>query len=282
MWLDLQVQRRLQAAGQDFVLEVSLQCTQRQVVLFGPSGAGKSLTLKAVAGLLRPGQGHVRLQGQTLFDAATGVDLPPQRRRLGYVFQDYALFPHLSVRQNVAFGLQKGWLNPRIGQRFDAVEQWLQAFRIDTVGDLLPSQISGGQRQRTALARALVTQPQALLLDEPFSALDHDLRQHLRQELEAVLDKTGIPLLLISHDPQDIRFFGQQVVHMESGQVVHGKEVSAGPDSNVRMIQPAAQAYPLLPSCNLSVEAFTPNASTCLPLSVNAHAGFGERCRDEQ
>jgi len=282
MWLDLQVQRRLQAAGQDFVLEVSLQCTQRQVVLFGPSGAGKSLTLKAVAGLLRPGQGHVRLQGQTLFDAATGVDLPPQRRRLGYVFQDYALFPHLSVRQNVAFGLQKGWLNPRVGQRFDAVEQWLHAFRIDTVGDLLPSQISGGQRQRTALARALVTQPQALLLDEPFSALDHDLRQHLRQELEAVLDKTGIPLLLISHDPQDIRFFGQQVVHMESGQVVHGKEVSAGPDSNVRMIQPAAQAYPLLPSCNLSVEAFTPNASTCLPLSVNAHAGFGERCRDEQ
>ncbi len=117
MWLDLQVQRRLQAAGQDFVLDVSLQCTQRQVVLFGPSGAGKSLTLKAVAGLLRPGQGHVRLQGQTLFDAATAVDLPPQRRRLGYVFQDYALFPHLSVRQNVAFGLQKGWLNPRVGQR---------------------------------------------------------------------------------------------------------------------------------------------------------------------
>ena len=96
MWLELQVQRRLQAAAQDFVLDVSLQCTQQQVVLSGPSGSGKSLTLKAVAGLLRPRQGHVRLQGQTLFDAATGVDLPPQRRRIGYVFQDYALFPHLS------------------------------------------------------------------------------------------------------------------------------------------------------------------------------------------
>ncbi len=282
MWLDLQVQRRLQAAGQAFVLDVSLQCTQRQVVLFGPSGAGKSLTLKAVAGLLRPGQGHVRVQGQTLFDAATGVDLPPQRRRLGYVFQDYALFPHLSVRQNVAFGLEKGWLNPRVGQRFDAVEQWLHAFRIDTVGDLLPSQISGGQRQRTALARALVTQPQALLLDEPFSALDHDLRQHLRHELRAVLARTGIPLLLISHDPQDIRFFGQQVVHVESGRVVHGKELSTHPDSNVQIVQPAAQAYPLLPPCNLSVEAFTPNVSTCLPLSANAHAGIGEGYRDEQ
>lgn len=220
MWLDLKVQRRMQAAGQVFELDVTLQCTQRQVVVFGPSGAGKSLTLKAVAGLLRPGQGHVTLQGQVLFDSHARVDLPPQRRRLGYVFQDYALFPHLSVRQNVAFGLQRSWFNPRRGQRFDVVEQWLQAFRIDHVGDLLPSQISGGQRQRTALARVMVTQPQALLLDEPFAALDHDLRQHLREELAAVLDSTGIPLLLISHDPQDAVVFGQQVAHMADGQVV--------------------------------------------------------------
>lgn len=222
MWLDLRVQRRLRAAGQEFVLDVALQCTQRQVVLCGPSGAGKSLTLKAVAGLLRPDQGHVHLQGHALFDAARGVDLPPQRRRLGYVFQDYALFPHLSVRQNVAFGLRKGVLNPRPAQRFDAAEQWLRAFRIDGVGDLLPSQVSGGQRQRTALARALVTQPQALLLDEPFAALDHDLRDHLRQELAAVLDKTGIPLLLISHDPQDVAMFGQQVARVVDGRIVGG------------------------------------------------------------
>ena len=220
MWLDLRVQRRLRAAGQDFVLDVALQCRQRQVVLFGPSGAGKSLTLKAVAGLMRPGQGHVRLQGQALFDAAAGIDLPPQRRRLGYVFQDYALFPHLSVRQNVAFGLERGWFNPRRGQRLAAVEHWLQAFRIEHVGDLLPSQVSGGQRQRTALARALVTRPQALLLDEPFAALDHDLRQHLRRELEAVLDETGIPLLLISHDPQDVAMFGQQVARVVEGRIV--------------------------------------------------------------
>ncbi|WP_313115158.1 sulfate/molybdate ABC transporter ATP-binding protein [Stenotrophomonas indicatrix] len=222
MWLDLQVQRRLQASGQTFELDVALQCTQRQVVLFGPSGAGKSLTLKAVAGLLRPEHGHVRLHGQTLFDAGVGVDLPPQRRRLGYVFQDYALFPHLSVRQNVAFGLQWGWLNPPRGTRIEAVEQWLQAFRIEHVADLLPSQVSGGQRQRTALARALVTRPQALLLDEPFAALDHDLRQHLRQELETVLDETGIPLLLISHDPQDVAVFGQQVARVVDGRIVGG------------------------------------------------------------
>jgi len=220
MWLDLQVHRPMQAASQQFVLDVSLQCTQRQVVLFGPSGAGKSLTLKAVAGLLRPWRGHVRLQGQTLFDSEAGVNLAPQRRRLGYVFQDYALFPHLSVRQNVAFGLERGWFNPRRGTRIEAVERWLQAFRIDPVADLLPSQVSGGQRQRTALARALVTQPQALLLDEPFAALDHDLRQHLRQELEAVLDETGIPLLLISHDPRDVDVFGQQVARVVDGRIV--------------------------------------------------------------
>lgn len=220
MWLDLQVHRPMQAASPQFVLDVALQCRQRQVVLFGPSGAGKSLTLKAVAGLLRPWHGHVRLQGQVLFDSAAGVNLPPQQRRLGYVFQDYALFPHLSVRQNVAFGLHRGWLNPRRAVRNDAVERWLQAFRIDHVADLLPSQVSGGQRQRTALARALVTQPQALLLDEPFAALDHDLRQHLRQELEAVLDETGISLLLISHDPRDVEVFGQQVARVVDGRIV--------------------------------------------------------------
>ncbi len=220
MWLDLQVHRPMQAASTQFVLDVALQCRQRQVVLFGPSGAGKSLTLKAVAGLLRPWHGYVRLQGQVLFDSAAGVNLPPQQRRLGYVFQDYALFPHLSVRQNVAFGLHRGWFNPRRAARNDVVERWLQAFRIDHVADLLPSQVSGGQRQRTALARALVTQPQALLLDEPFAALDHDLRQHLRQELEAVLGETGIPLLLISHDPRDVEVFGQQVARVVDGRIV--------------------------------------------------------------
>jgi len=219
MWLELDIQRQLHAAGQHFELHAALRCTQPKVVLFGPSGAGKSLTLKAVAGLLRPDTGVIRMHGQRLFDQVAGINLSPQRRRVGYVFQDYALFPHLTVRQNVGFGLQRGLRNPSRGGRLAVVEQWLQAFRIDPVGDLLPSQISGGQRQRTALARALVTQPQALLLDEPFAALDHALRVHLRQELETVLDQTGIPLLLISHDPEDVEMFGQQVVHLADGRV---------------------------------------------------------------
>lgn len=219
MWLDLDIRRLMDAPGQQFTLDVQLQCSQRQVVLFGPSGAGKSLTLKAIAGLLRPHGGHVRLGGSTLFDAAQGIHLPPQQRRLGYVFQDYALFPHLTVRQNIAFGLHHSWLNPRRRAADPEVERWMSALRIDHLAQMLPAQLSGGQRQRTALARALVTQPQALLLDEPFAALDHALRDHLRQELQGVLDATDIPLVLISHDPVDVAMFGHQVVELADGRV---------------------------------------------------------------
>ena len=219
MWLDLDIRRRMDAPGQQFMLDVQLQCSQRQVVLFGPSGAGKSLTLKAIAGLLRPCSGHVRVGGTVLFDAGQGIHLPPQQRRLGYVFQEYALFPHLSVRQNIAFGLHRGWLNPRRREADPEVERWMSALRIDHLAQMLPAQLSGGQRQRTALARALVTRPQALLLDEPFAALDHALRDHLRQELQGVLEATDIPLLLISHDPVDVAMFGQQVIELADGRV---------------------------------------------------------------
>ncbi|WNH50443.1 ATP-binding cassette domain-containing protein [Stenotrophomonas aracearum] len=219
MWLDLDIRRRFSAPGQQFELDMQLQCTQRQVVLFGPSGAGKSLTLKAIAGLLRPEAGHVRLGGATLFDAGQAVNLPPQQRRLGYLFQDYALFPHLTVRQNIAFGLHRGWLNPSRREKDAEVERWMAALRIEHLAQMLPAQVSGGQRQRTALARALVTRPQALLLDEPFAALDHDLRAHLRQELQEVLEATDVPLLLISHDPADVAMFGHQVVELADGKV---------------------------------------------------------------
>ncbi|MBT2767379.1 ATP-binding cassette domain-containing protein [Stenotrophomonas sp. ISL-67] len=219
MWLELDIHRQMDAPGQQFTLDVQLQCSQRQVVLFGPSGAGKSLTLKAIAGLLRPHGGHVRLGGATLFDAAQGVHLPPQQRRLGYVFQDYALFPHLTVRQNIAFGLHRSWLNPGRRATDPEVERWMAALRIEHLAQMLPAQLSGGQRQRTALARALVTRPQALLLDEPFAALDHALRNHLRQELLSVLEATDIPLLLISHDPVDVAMFGHQVVELADGRV---------------------------------------------------------------
>jgi molybdate transport system ATP-binding protein len=188
MWLELDIRRVFSAPGQQFELDIQLQCSQRQVVLFGPSGAGKSLTLKAIAGLMRPQAGSMRLGGEVVFDASLGIHRPPQQRRLGYVFQDYALFPHLSVRQNIGFGLQRGWFNPPRRERDAEVERWMRALRIEHLAQMLPSQLSGGQRQRTALARALVTRPQALLL--------------------------------ISHDPADVAMFGQQVVELVDGKIL--------------------------------------------------------------
>ena len=216
---DIAIDKVLHSGDRRFHLQLQWRSEHRRVVLLGGSGAGKTLTLKAIAGLLQPDAGHIRVAGRALFDAAQGINLTPQQRHVGYVFQDYALFPHLTVRQNIGFALQRGWFNPRPGQRLAAVEQWLRAFSLEQVADLLPTQISGGQRQRTALARALVSQPQALLLDEPFAALDQGLRAHLRQELLTVLAQTAVPLLLISHDPEDVRIFGQQVIHLNQGHV---------------------------------------------------------------
>ena len=139
--------------------------------------------------MLTPDAGHIRLEGDTLYDASSQICLPPQARRLAYVFQDYALFPHLTVYQNVAFSLRHGWRNPpshpERNQWHPSVARWLDAFGLASLASQYPADLSGGQRQRTALARALVTEPRALLLDEPFSALDPHLRATMRQELLA-------------------------------------------------------------------------------------------------
>jgi molybdate transport system ATP-binding protein len=154
-----------------------------------------------------------------LVDTAAGIALSPQARRLGHVFQDYALFPHLSVRQNIGFALRTGWLNPASRLKHPAVERWLNAFGLQRVADHLPEQLSGGQRQRTALARALVTEPAALLLDEPFAALDRNLRQRLRTELRQLQADLGLPMLLITHDDEDVQELAEEVVHIDAGRV---------------------------------------------------------------
>ena len=176
--------------------------------------------LKAIAGLTRPDAGRIELSGRVLFDRAAGIDISPQRRKVGYLFQDYALFPHLNVRQNIAFGLQRGWRNPPRRGDSDAVAYWLQAFELDAVAQQLPEQLSGGQRQRVALARALVAEPAALLLDEPFAALDPALRVRMRAELDALQRRLDIPMLLITHDPEDAAMFGGQVLTMADGAIV--------------------------------------------------------------
>ena len=222
MLLDLDIRKTLRAGKQSFALDVRLQTDSRRIVILGPSGAGKSLTLKAIAGLLRPDAGHVRIDGHVLFDADRGIDLAPQKRALAYVFQDYALFPHLTVRQNIAFPLVRGWFNPRRRHHGREVEYWCEAFQLGQVADQYPHELSGGQKQRTALARALVTQPRALLLDEPFAALDPALRARMRSELKDLQQRLQVPMVLITHDPEDARVFGDHVLDLRDGRLASG------------------------------------------------------------
>jgi molybdate transport system ATP-binding protein len=220
--LDVDISKTLLSGQRTFQLHVRFRTDSQRVVILGPSGSGKSLTLKAIAGLARPDQGRIAVGGEVLFDSALGIDQPPQARRVGYLFQDYALFPHLDVRQNIGFGLARGWFNRRANAQCEVVDYWLDAFHLRKLAHQLPHELSGGQRQRVALARALATDPSALVLDEPFAALDPDLRTRLRAELARLQRHLGIPMVLVSHDPADAALFGEHVVRLRDGEPEDG------------------------------------------------------------
>jgi len=217
--LTVRLRKHFVTPERDFLLDIAFRSTSQRIVLFGPSGAGKSLTLQTIAGLITPDEGEIVLNGTTLLDTANAIDLSPQARRIAYLFQDYALFPHLNVRQNIAFGLKRGWWNPSRHVAHADMDYWLKAFDLTQVARQFPAQLSGGQKQRVALARALVPHPQLLLLDEPFSALDMALRQRMRQELAELQSRLDIPMVLITHDPDDVAMFGDQVVSLREGLV---------------------------------------------------------------
>ena len=217
---DVELHRALVHERTRFDLEVRFASDAERLVLHGASGAGKTQTLKMIAGIARPDRGRVVVADRALYDSASRISLSAQERRLGYVFQDYALFPHLTVRQNIAFGLRRGWLNPARSFADAAVERWIATFHLGAVAGHYPHQLSGGQRQRTALARALVNGPDALLLDEPFAALDKALARRLRGELKELQAQLRVPMLLITHDDDDLRDLAQGVVELQGGRVV--------------------------------------------------------------
>ncbi len=219
MEFDISITKSLRSGKREFKLDATFDSASKRLVIFGPSGSGKSLTLKAIAGLLTPDSGHIRLGGITLFDKQAGINLPPQQRKIGYMFQDYALFPHLNVRQNIGFGLAKGWLNPGKHQASADVDHWIDLFQLEQVAHQFPAELSGGQRQRTALARALVNQPRALLLDEPFAALDPELRDQMRTELDQLQQTLALPMIVISHDQADARLLASKVIRLRDGRI---------------------------------------------------------------
>jgi molybdate transport system ATP-binding protein len=181
-----------------FELRLSLT-VDSTVALIGPSGSGKSTVLNAIAGLVKPAAGSISCDGETWFDAASGVFVPPDRRRVGLVFQDYALFPHLTVRQNIEFARRR------------SADEYLDRFGIQHLERARPGSLSGGERQRVALARALARDPEILLLDEPLSALDAHTKVDVRAELQQLLAGLEIPTLLVTHDFEDAAALAGQV-----------------------------------------------------------------------
>ncbi|MDM0047681.1 ATP-binding cassette domain-containing protein [Variovorax sp. J22R115] len=217
--IDVRLQLTLRSSDRTFDLDVTFDARSHRCALMGPSGSGKSTVLMAIAGLAHAAHGHVRTGGQTLLDTARGIDLPARKRRVGVVFQDYALFPHMTVEHNLQFGIRRLGrpVDPRDMERVEAL---IRQFDLQALRSSLPRNLSGGQRQRVALARALANEPLLLLLDEPLSALDAPLRARLRLELAEMLERVQVPTLLVTHDPQDVEALAREVIQLDNGRVV--------------------------------------------------------------
>lgn len=219
MRIEVDIRRSLRSNGREFCLDAKFICEDDCSVVFGPSGAGKSVTLRAIAGLETPDRGRIAVAGKVLFDSSLGINVPARARSVAYLFQDYALFPHLTVVQNIGFGL-KHWWQPRSAKAvMRRVDELLELFELRGLGRAFPRELSGGQRQRVALARALIRHPDVLLLDEPFAALDPLLRERMREELLRTRAFFKVPMLVITHDPDDVAVLAETLVFMEQGRV---------------------------------------------------------------
>jgi molybdate transport system ATP-binding protein len=199
----------------EFTLEASFTSEGRVTGLFGASGAGKTSLINMIAGLVKPDRGTIALDGETLDDSATGLHVPPHRRRIGYVFQDSRLFPHLNVSQNLDYGRRMNRLD------YDPVQQKRVIDLLD-IGNLLdrrPGKLSGGERQRVAFGRALLSKPKLLLLDEPLGALDEGRKLEILPYLVRLRDEAGIPMVYVSHDAAELRQLATQIVMLKGGRI---------------------------------------------------------------
>jgi molybdate transport system ATP-binding protein len=218
-------------AAAPFAIDATLQCAGGELLaLLGPSGSGKSTVLRQLAGLARPRSGHVRCGGQAWFDSAAGIDLPPGERRVGFVPQDYGLFPHLSAQDNIAAALTALPSGPRAVR----AREWLARVNLAGLADRRPAELSGGQQQRVALARALAREPALLLLDEPFSAVDGATREVLYGELAVLKRELGMPIVLVTHDVEEALLLADRLTLLIDGRTQQGghpRDVLARPHS---------------------------------------------------
>lgn len=214
--LSVRIQKQFRAAGTlPFQLNISEEFSSGFTVLFGPSGAGKSTLLDCIAGLAKPDDGWIRSDEEIFFDVEKGICLPPQRRGIGYVFQSLALFPHLSVEENVGYGLS----GVVAAERMERLDRTLSTFHIQDLRRRRPGELSGGEKQRVALARSVVTEPRILLLDEPLTGLDGGLRQAILEDLRGWNGTHRIPILYVTHNREEVDAIGDRVVTMVDGQV---------------------------------------------------------------
>ncbi len=197
----------------EFHISVKMTFKEEMVVLFGPSGSGKSSVLNMISGILKPNEGSIKINGKEIYDSKKGVNIPIRKRKIGYVFQDIALFPHMTVFNNIAYGIKE----KQREEIKEKVSDLLVTMRLVNLGDRYPSEISGGQRQRVALARTLITEPELLLLDEPFSALDYPVREKLRTDLIAIHKRYPITTIVVTHDHEEAYILGEQIAVMNEG-----------------------------------------------------------------
>lgn len=198
-----------------FRLDLTLQVNNELMVLFGPSGSGKTLTLQCIAGLVRPDSGYMNLNSVPYFDSEGRINLPLNQRRIGYVFQDYALFPHMTVFGNISYGVSR----ESKGLVKEKVSELISILRLEGLEDRYPSELSGGQRQRVAIARALIVRPSLFLLDEPFAALDHSVRSKLRVDLKRIRSKFSTPTIMVTHDLEEAFILGDRIAVMNEGRI---------------------------------------------------------------
>ncbi|MDU2063886.1 MAG: ATP-binding cassette domain-containing protein [Sporomusaceae bacterium] len=209
--LEVSVEKKLA----DFTLQVNFSVDQETLVLFGPSGCGKTTTLRCIAGLTKPDKGKIISARKVFFDSAARVSVQPRKRNIGYMFQDYALFPHMSVKQNIWYGVKESGIKAQ-----ELYENLLDLLRIHSLERRAIHQLSGGEKQRVALARSLMAQPEILLLDEPLSALDQKSRAEVQEELKRMQQLWNIPFILVTHDAAEAEALGDRILFMEQGRQV--------------------------------------------------------------